>query len=132
MKTIRIMLESGAEMLLELFRTIKKNISVIGILFMILWPALLVYWQVRPLEMIVVMVICLIVREYFRRLDINLNNKKEDGMPVPERRYTFDNGGMIDIHSEDIPEALQYLYDLEDYLYTKGMIGENGSGEGTM
>lgn len=132
MKTIKIIFTSAGEMVFELLRTLRQNVSVIGTLFMILWPALLVYWKIKPLEMIIVMIICLIVKEYFRRLDINLNNKNVDGMPVPDRRYTFDNGGMIDIHSEDVPEALQYLYDLEEYLYMKGKIGEYGDGKSTM
>ena len=132
MKTIRIMFESGAEMILGLIRRIKKNISSAGVLFMILWPPLLVYWNINAEQMLLVMVICLIVKEYFRRLDINLNNKKDDGMPVPDRRYTYDNGGMIDIRSEDIPEALQYLYNLEEYLYRKGKIEEYEHDESSM
>lgn len=132
MKTIKIIFMSAGEMVFELLRTLRQNVSVIGTLFMILWPSLLVYWKIKPLEMIIVMIICLIVKKYFRRLDINLNNKNVDGMPVPDRRYTFDNGGMIDIHSEDVPEALQYLYDLEEYLYMKGKIGEYGDGKSTM
>ena len=119
-------------MVFELLRTLRQNVSVIGTLFMILWPTLLVYWGVRPLEMVVIMIVCLIVKEYFRRLDINLNNKSSDGFPVPNRRYTYDNGGMIDIRSEDISEALQYLYDLEEYLYKKGKIGDYGDGKSTM
>lgn len=132
MKTIKIIFMSAGEMVFELLRILRQNVSLLGALFMILWPTLLVYWGVRPLEMIVIMIICLIVKEYFRRLDINLNNKSVDGMPVPDRRYTFDNGGMIDIHSEDVPEALQYLYDLEEYLYKKGKIGNYGDGKSTM
>lgn len=123
---------SAGEMVFELLRILRKNVSLLGALFMILWPTLLVYWGVRPLEMVVIMIICLIVKEYFRRLDINLNNKSSDGFPVPNRRYTYDNGGMIDIRSEDISEALQYLYDLEEYLYKKGKIGNYGDGKSTM
>lgn len=132
MKTIKIIFMSAGEMVFELLRILRKNVSLLGALFMILWPTLLVYWGVRPLEMIVIMIICLIVKEYFRRLDINLNNKSSDGFPVPNRRYTYDNGGMIDIRSEDISEALQYLYDLEEYLYKKGKVGDYGNGESTM
>lgn len=132
MKTIKIIFMSAGEMVFELLRTLRQNISVIGTLFMILWPALLVYWKIKPLEMVIVMIICLIVKEYFRRLDINLNNKSSDGFPVPNRRYTYDNGGMIDIRSEDISEALQYLYDLEEYLYKKGKVGDYGNGKSTM
>ena len=132
MKTIKIIFMSAGEMVFELLRTLRQNVSVIGTLFMILWPTLLVYWGVRPLEMVVIMIVCLIVKEYFRRLDINLNNKSSDGFPVPNRRYTYDNGGMIDIRSEDISEALQYLYDLEEYLYKKGKIGDYGDGKSTM
>lgn len=132
MKTIKIIFMSAGEMVFELLRTLRQNVSLLGALFMILWPTLLVYWGVRPLEMIVIMIICLIVKEYFRRLDINLNNKSSDGFPVPNRRYTYDNGGMIDIRSEDISEALQYLYDLEEYLYKKGKIGDYGDGKSTM
>lgn len=132
MKTIKIIFMSAGEMVFELLRILRKNVSLLGALFMILWPTLLVYWGVRPLEMVVIMIICLIVKEYFRRLDINLNNKSSDGFPVPNRRYTYDNGGMIDIRSEDISEALQYLYDLEEYLYKKGKIGDYGDGKSTM
>lgn len=132
MKTIKIIFMSAGEMVFELLRILRQNVSVIGTLFMILWPALLVYWKIKPLEMAIVMIICLIVKEYFRRLDINLNNKSSDGFPVPNRRYTYDNGGMIDIRSEDISEALQYLYDLEEYLYKKGKIGDYGDGKSTM
>lgn len=132
MKTIKIIFMSAGEMVFELLRTLRQNVSLLGALFMILWPTLLVYWGVRPLEMVVIMIICLIVKEYFRRLDINLNNKSSDGFPVPNRRYTYDNGGMIDIRSEDISEALQYLYDLEEYLYKKGKIGNYGDGKSTM
>lgn len=132
MKTIKIIFMSAGEMVFELLRILRQNVSVIGTLFMILWPTLLVYWGARPLEMVVIMIICLIVKEYFRRLDINLNNKSSDGFPVPNRRYTYDNGGMIDIRSEDISEALQYLYDLEEYLYKKGKIGDYGDGKSTM
>lgn len=132
MKTIKIIFMSAGEMVFELLRILRKNVSLLGALFMILWPTLLVYWGVRPLEMVVIMIICLIVKEYFRRLDINLNNKSSDGFPVPNRRYTYDNGGMIDIRSEDISEALQYLYDLEEYLYKKGKIGNYGDGKSTM
>ena len=132
MKTIKIIFMSAGEMVFELLRILRQNVSVIGTLFMILWPALLVYWKIKPLEMVIVMIICLIVKEYFRRLDINLNNKSSDGFPVPNRRYTYDNGGMIDIRSEDISEALQYLYDLEEYLYKKGKIGNYGDGKSTM
>lgn len=132
MKTIKIIFMSAGEMVFELLRILRKNVSLLGALFMILWPTLLVYWGVRPLEMVVIMIICLIVKEYFRRLDINLNNKSSDGVPVPNRRYTYDNGGMIDIRSEDISEALQYLYDLEEYLYKKGKIGNYGDGKSTM
>lgn len=132
MKTIKIIFMSAGEMVFELLRTLRQNVSLLGALFMILWPTLLVYWGVRPLEMVVIMIICLIVKEYFRRLDINLNNKSSDGFPVPNRRYTYDNGGMIDIRSEDISEALQYLYDLEEYLYKKGKIGKYGDGKSTM
>ena len=132
MKTIKIIFMSAGEMVFELLRTLRQNVSLLGALFMILWPTLLVYWGVRPLEMVVIMIICLIVKEYFRRLDINLNNKSSDGFPVPNRRYTYDNGGMIDIRSEDISEALQYLYDLEEYLYKKGKVGDYGDGKSTM
>lgn len=132
MKTIKIIFTSAGEMVFELLRILRQNVSLLGALFMILWPTLLVYWGARPLEMVVIMIICLIVKEYFRRLDINLNNKSSDGFPVPNRRYTYDNGGMIDIHSEDVPEALQYLYDLEEYLYMKGKIGDYGNGKSTM
>lgn len=132
MKTIKIIFMSAGEMVFELLRTLRQNVSLLGALFMILWPTLLVYWGARPLEMVVIMIICLIVKEYFRRLDINLNNKSSDGFPVPSRRYTYDNGGMIDIRSEDISEALQYLYDLEEYLYKKGKIGNYGDGKSTM
>lgn len=132
MKTIKIIFMCAGEMVFELLRTLRQNVSLLGALFMILWPTLLVYWGARPLEMVVIMIICLIVKEYFRRLDINLNNKNSDGFPVPNRRYTYDNGGMIDIRSEDISEALQYLYDLEEYLYKKGKIGDYGNGKSTM
>ena len=132
MKTIKIIFMSAGEMVFELLRTLRQNVSLLGALFMILWPTLLVYWGARPLEMVVIMIVCLIVKEYFRRLDINLNNKSSDGFPVPNRRYTYDNGGMIDIRSEDISEALQYLYDLEEYLYKKGKVGNYGDGKSTM
>ena len=132
MKTIKIIFMSAGEMVFEFLRTLRQNVSLLGALFMILWPTLLVYWGARPLEMVVIMIICLIVKEYFRRLDINLNNKSSDGFPVPNRRYTYDNGGMIDIRSEDISEALQYLYDLEEYLYKKGKIGNYVDGKSTM
>ena len=132
MKTIKIIFMSAGEMVFELLRILRQNVSLLGALFMILWPTLLVYWGARPLEMVVIMIICLIVKEYFRRLDINLNNKSSDGFPVPNKSYTYDNGGMIDIRSEDISEALQYLYDLEEYLYKKGKIGNYGDGKSTM
>lgn len=132
MKTIKIIFMSAGEMVFELLRILRQNVSLLGALFMILWPTLLVHWGVRPLEMVVIMIVCLIVKEYFCRLDINLNNKSSDGFPVPNRRYTYDNGGMIDIRSEDISEALQYLYDLEEYLYKKGKIGNYGDDKSTM
>ena len=128
MNVVKLIFISMGELVFEFLRVIRRNIKLLGTLAYILFPLLGYMYKADMLTMAWILIICAILNAYFKRLDININRKYDNGFPLPSRKFTYDDGGTIDINTEDIPDALQYLNELEEYLYRKGKI----SGESTM
>ena len=58
---------------------------------------------------------------FLKRLNMNVINETEGGIPVPKKRITtVDANGYINI--SDIDEAAGYLCEVEDYLQKKGVL----------
>ena len=128
MSTLKIIFISMGELVFECIRVLKRNIRILGALTYIILPLIGYMYKADMLTMAWILIICAILNAYFKRLDININRKYDNGFPLPSRKFTYTDGGTIDINTEDIPDALQYLNELEEYLYRKGKI----SGESTM
>lgn len=122
MSTLKIIFISMGELVFECLRVLKRNIRILGTLAYIILPLIGYMFKADMLTMMWILVICAVLKAYFGRLDININNKYDSGFPLPDRKFTYNDGGTIDINTEDIPEALQYLNELEEYLYRKGKI----------
>ena len=117
MSTLKIIFISMGELVLECLRVLKRNIRFLGTLAYSIFPLIGYMLKADMLTMMWILVICAVLKAYFGRLDININNKYDSGFPLPDRKFTYNDGGTIDINTEDIPEALQYLNELEEYLY---------------
>lgn len=128
MSILKIIFISMGELVFECLRVLKRNIRILGTLAYIILPLIGYIYKADMLTMAWILIICAILNAYFKRLDININRKYDNGFPLPSRKFTYNDGGTIDINTEDIPDALQYLNELEEYLYRKGKI----SGESTM
>lgn len=96
---------------------IRREISLIlAVLFIVVCNYIIsdisgYIWRILALA-----VLC-IVMLYIRNVVYKLSGKDENGIPVRNRRFTAtDKDGFIVLKPDDYLEAVQYLYEMEQYL----------------
>ena len=112
------------EMLTAVRIFFKTNVNLFLGIFQILVMIFLCYLFLLIHDILPCILLCIValfVVDYIKRLNVNVQNMTDDGLPVPVERFTeMKDGGYISIEKEE--ESIQYLYELENYLERKGLL----------
>lgn len=102
----------------------KLFIYIVQIMFFLIFVEVSAYISVGAV--FALYVVLLFLTEYLFRLNSNVRNETETGIPVPPERFTqVDEHGYISVEKEE--ESIQYLCDVENYLIMKGFLKSDTS-----
>lgn len=61
---------------------------------------------------------------YIKKVANRLNQSTEDGVPIARKRYVkIDKYGFLQLEDQDdLPEIIQYLYEIEQYTQRQGKV----------
>lgn len=121
-KLRRAVIESLQEYILMALYGIKKGIGKIVLVAEMLLPVVLVYANKDEQNYAVTFLITcvvLFVLNYIKRVGDKINRSDRKGMPIP-KRYIEEDGGMLLMREKYEQEAIQYLYDLQEYFKKRG------------
>lgn len=117
-----------------LWKTIKELLSAfkyglieeldkVAVVIQILIPVVIARTDLGVIGMIVISCVLVACTKYIKEVGYKLNHVTERGFPIPLQRFTYqDENGFISIKEDETQEAILYLYDVEDYLKSKGWL----------
>lgn len=112
------------EVMQEVCKFVVTNVNLFLCVFQLFVMIFLCYLFVLIHDILPCIIICIVSLffvEYMKKLNANVQNMTDEGMPVPVERFTeVKEGGYISIDREE--ESIQYLCELEDYLQRKGLL----------
>lgn len=104
-------------------RLLMKNLSNVAMVIQIIFPVWLVCQNVEPLKAFIYSVVIVFILAYIRQLYTNVQKHGGKTIPIPKQRFTvLDEDGYIVIKNDNSGEAIQYLYELEEYLSNRGKL----------
>lgn len=123
MQVLKVLVKTPLNMARTFCNGIKRNLNAIAILLELIFP-LLIIWANMGIKMdIVFCVIFVFLIHYLKEVHRLLNSVNTRGMPVPIKRFTKMEDGMVMLKDDsDLAELLIYTNELEDYLYLKGLV----------
>ena len=118
-----VMLQTLSELLATLKYGIIEELDKIAIVIQILIPIVIARTDLSTPKMLLVSCVLVVCVKYIREVGYKLNHVTERGFPIPTQRYTeVDENGFIGIKETETQEAILYLYDVEEYLKSKGWL----------
>lgn len=122
-KVMKVLVETMKEMLSVIKYGIVEELDKIAVIVQIVFPVILVYFQMGVLQTLLLSMIFTFVIKYIKEVSYKLNNVNERGFPISNTRYTnVDDNGFISIKEELQQESVLYLYEIEEYLKKKGLL----------
>lgn len=104
-------------------RLMMKNLSNVAMVIQIIFPVWLVCQNVEPLKAFIYSVAIVFILAYIRQLHTNVQKHGGKTIPIPRQRFTvLDEDGYIVMKNDNAGEAIQYLYELEEYLSNRGKL----------
>ena len=106
----------------RIFRSLKNNLDGIGILIIIVSPAIqLLFANAR--DGVITNVMLIWVGMILYQADIRIHNKQY-GIPVMRKKFVKYNkaNDMVSIKKDDLNEVVNYMADLQEYFEKEGML----------
>lgn len=106
----------------RIFRSLKNNLDGIGILIIIVSPAVqLLFANAR--DGVITNVMLIWVGMILYQADIRIHNKQY-GIPVMRKKFVKYNkaNDMVSIKKDDWNEVVNYMADLQEYFENEGML----------
>ena len=104
-------------------RLLMKNLNNIAMIIQIVFPVWLVCQNVAPVKACIYSVAIVFILAYIRQLYTNVQKHGGKTIPIPRQRFTMlDEDGYIVLKNDNAGEAIQYLYELEEYLNNRGKL----------
>lgn len=123
MQVLKVLATTPLNMVKTFCNGIKRNLNAIAILLEVIFPLLLIWANMGIKIDIVLCCIFVFLVHYMKEVHRTLNSVSTRGMPVPTKRFTKMESGMVMLKDDsDLAELLIYMNELEDYLYLKGLV----------
>ena len=106
----------------RIFRSLKNNLDGIGILIIIVSPAIQLLFA-NPRDGVITNVMLIWVGMILYQADIRIHNKQY-GIPVMRKKFVKYNkaNNMVSIKKDDWNEVVNYMADLQEYFEKEGML----------
>lgn len=120
---LRMLLLPAWQVVAYCLRLLMKNLSNVAMVIQIVFPVWLVCQNIEPLKAFIYSVAIVFILAYIRQLYTNVQKHGGKTIPIPRQRFTvLDEDGYIILKNDNAGEAIQYLYELEEYLSNRGKL----------
>lgn len=120
---LRMLLLPAWQVVEYCLRLLMKNLSNVAMIIQIVFPVWLVCQNIEPLKAFIYSVAIVFILAYIRQLYTNVQKHGGKTIPIPKQRFTvLDEDGYIVMKNDNSGEAIQYLYELEEYLSNRGKL----------
>lgn len=120
---LRMLLLPAWQIVAYCLRLLMKNLNNVAMIIQIVFPVWLVCQNIEPLKAFIYSVAIVFILAYIRQLYTNVQKHGGKTIPIPKQRFTvLDEDGYIVIKNDNAGEAIQYLYELEEYLSNRGKL----------
>ena len=120
---LRLLLLPAWQVVAYCLRLLMKNLSNVAMVIQIIFPVWIVCQNVEPLKALIYSVAIVFILAYIRQLYTNVQKHGGKTIPIPKQRFTvLDEDGYIVMKNDNSGEAIQYLYELEEYLSNRGKL----------
>lgn len=120
---LRMLLLPAWQVVAYCLRLLMKNLSNVAMAIQIIFPVWLVCQNIEPLKAFIYSVAIVFILAYIRQLYTNVQKHGGKTIPIPRQRFTvLDEDGYIVMKNDNSGEAIQYLYELEEYLSNRGKL----------
>ncbi len=119
---LKVIYLSLFEIVMQVAYQIKKNLGNIAVLLQVLIPVVIAKATNNITAMVLLSICFMLIVDLLKKVSSKLNNTTGEGIPVSNKRFmSADKDGFVWLNNqEELPEALQYLYEIESYLDSKG------------
>ncbi len=123
MQMLHMLLLPAWQVVAYCLRLLMKNLSNVAMVIQIIFPVWLVCQNVEPMKAFIYSVAIVFILAYIRQLYTNVQKHGGKTIPIPKQRFTvLDEDGYIVMKNDNAGEAIQYLYELEEYLSNRGKL----------
>lgn len=120
---LRMLLLPAWQVVAYCLRLLMKNLNNVVMVIQIIFPVWLVCQNIEPLKAFIYSVAIVFILAYIRQLYTNVQKHGGKTIPIPRQRFTvLDEDGYIILKNDNAGEAIQYLYELEEYLSNRGKL----------
>lgn len=120
---LRMLLLPAWQVVAYCLRLLMKNLNNVAMIIQIVFPVWLVCQNIEPLKAFIYSVAIVFILAYIRQLYTNVQKHGGKTIPIPRQRFTvLDEDGYIILKNDNAGEAIQYLYELEEYLSNRGKL----------
>lgn len=120
---LRMLLLPAWQVVAYCLRLLMKNLSNVAMVIQIIFPVWIVCQNIEPLKAFIYSVAIVFILAYIRQLYTNVQKHGGKTIPIPRQRFTvLDEDGYIVMKNDNAGEAIQYLYELEEYLNNRGKL----------
>lgn len=120
---LRMLLLPAWQVVAYCLRLLMKNLSNVAMVIQIIFPVWIVCQNIEPLKAFIYSVAIVFILAYIRQLHTNVQKHGGKTIPIPRQRFTvLDEDGYIVMKNDNAGEAIQYLYELEEYLSNRGKL----------
>lgn len=120
---LRMLLLPAWQVVAYCLRLLMKNLNNVAMIVQIVFPVWLVFQNVTPVKAFIYSVAIVFILAYIRQLHTNVQKHGGKTIPIPRQRFTvLDEDGYIVMKNDNAGEAIQYLYELEEYLSNRGKL----------
>lgn len=120
---LRMLLLPAWQIVAYCLRLLMKNLNNVAMIIQIIFPVWLVCQNIEPLKAFIYSVAIVFILAYIRQLHTNVQKHGGKTIPIPKQRFTvLDEDGYIVMKNDNSGEAIQYLYELEEYLSNRGKL----------
>lgn len=119
---LKVIYLSLFEIVMQVVYQIRKNLGNIAVLLQVLIPVIIAKVTNNITAMVLLSICFMLIVNLLKKVSSKLNNTTGEGVPVSNKRFmSADKDGFVWLdNQEELPEALQYLYEIESYLDSKG------------
>lgn len=119
---MKSMLNVARSMVVSFLYETRRELNKVAVLLRIAAPVIIACCFKNIMLMLAVSVICNIAISFIMGVYRDINKVAETGMPLPEKRYTRDENGIVTLVPNRESEAILYINTVEEYLKKKGLV----------